>query len=251
MIDTHCHVNIEEFEKDSDQVIKDAIASGVKKMIVIGIDQKSNLKAIAIAEQYEEVYVAVGIHPSVCEEENFDDLIKLISHPKVVAIGECGIDLYWQQDNLEKQKEVFIKQIELSILHKLPLIIHTRNSFKEAYDCVIPYKNKARGVFHCFSSNLEDAFKAIGLGFYVGIDGPVTFKNAKDIKEIAKEIPLDRILIETDSPYLSPHPLRGKRNEPKNLRYIALALSEIKSCDIKEVIQETTSNAINLFKLGE
>jgi TatD DNase family protein len=130
-------------------------------------------------------------------------------------------------------------------------VIHTRNSFKEAYACVKPYQGQIRGVFHCFSSDLKDAKKAVDLGFYVGIDGPVTFKNAKEIKEIATHIPLDRILIETDSPYLSPHPFRGKRNEPKRLKYIAQAIADLRDCNVSTVIEQTTRNAKNLFRLGE
>jgi len=251
MIDTHCHLNIEEFKNDYEQVISDAKLEGVNQMIVIGIDPVSNLKAIQIANSFQNIYATVGIHPGVVDDYDISSIENLLKEPKVIAIGEIGIDLYWRQDNLEKQKEIFIKQIELAIKFNLPIIIHTRNSFSKAYDCVKPYKGKVKGVFHCFSSTLEDAKKAIDLGFYVGIDGPVTFKNAKDIKEIATHIPLEKILIETDSPYLSPHPFRGKRNEPKRLKYIAQAIADLKGIDISLVIQQTTKNAKSLFKLGE
>ncbi|QWB96348.1 TatD family hydrolase [Mycoplasmatota bacterium] len=250
MIDTHCHLNIEEFEMDYQQVIKDALAEGVNEMIVIGIDPISNKKAIELADTFNELYATVGIHPGVVDDYDIQSIEPLLKHEKVIAIGEIGLDLYWRQDNIEKQKEIFIKQIQLAIKHQLPIVIHTRNSFSEAYDCVKPYKGKIKGVFHCFSSHLEDAKKAVDLGFYIGIDGPVTFKNAKDIKEIATHIPLDKILIETDSPYLSPHPFRGKRNEPKRLSYIAQAIADLKGISKEEVVKITTLNAHELFHIG-
>jgi TatD DNase family protein len=251
MIDTHCHLNIEEFELDYKKVIEDAKAEGVKEMIVIGIDPISNQKAIELTRAFDDIYATVGIHPGVVDDHGIESIEALLKHKKVVALGEIGLDLYWRQDNIEKQKEIFIKQIELAIKYDMPIVIHTRSSFSEAYECVRPYKGKITGVFHCFSSTLEDAQKAIDLGFYVGIDGPVTFKNAKDIKDIAKHIPLDKILIETDSPYLSPHPFRGKRNEPKRLTYIAQAIAELKGISKEEVERVTTLNAHKLFNLGE
>lgn len=251
MIDTHCHLNIEEFEHDYKDAIARAKDSGVKQMIVIGIDPKSNQKAIDIAEAYDFIYATVGIHPGVVDDYGLDGLKALLSHKKVVALGEIGLDFYWRDDNKDRQIEVFRKQLDMAVSLDLPVVIHTRNSFTEAYEIVKPYQGKIKGVFHCFSSNLEDAKKAVDLGFYVGIDGPVTFKNAKDIKEIAKEIALESLLIETDSPYLSPHPFRGKRNEPSRLHLIAQAIANIKEISVDDVVKQTTMNAINLFKLGD
>ena len=250
MIDTHCHLNIEEFEEDYQKVILNAKDAGVKKIIVIGIDPKSNQRAIELAEQYPFIYATVGIHPGVVDEFGIEGLRPLLKHEKVVALGEIGLDFYWRDDNKKRQIEIFNKQLEIAKTLNIPVVIHTRNSFLEAYECVKPYKGQIKGVFHCFSSHLEDAKKAVDLGFYIGIDGPVTFKNAKDIKEIAKHIPLDKILIETDSPYLSPHPFRGKRNEPMRLPFIAQAIADIKGIDVCEVIKQTTINANNLFNLG-
>jgi len=250
MIDTHCHLNIETFKEDYQKVIENAKEAGVKQIIVIGIDPKSNQKAIELAEQYPFIYAAVGIYPGVVDEFGIEGLRPLLDHKKVVALGEIGLDFYWRDDNKKRQIEIFEKQLDIAEELNLPVVIHTRNSFREAYQCVKPYKGRIKGVFHCFSSTLEDAKKAVDLGFYIGIDGPVTFKNAKDIKEIAKHIPLDKILIETDSPYLSPHPFRGKRNEPMRLPYIAQAIADIKGIDVSEVIKQTTINANNLFNLG-
>lgn len=251
MIDTHCHLNIEEFEDDYKDVIKRAKDHGVKQMIVIGIDPISNQKAIEIAESYDFIYATVGIHPGVVDDFGLDGLKALLRHEKVVALGEIGLDFYWKDDNKNRQIEIFKKQLDMAVSLGLPVVIHTRNSFSETYEIVKPYQGKIKGVFHCFSSNLEDAKKAVDLGFYVGIDGPVTFKNAKDIKEIAKEIALESILIETDSPYLSPHPFRGKRNEPSRLIHIAKAIADIKHISVDKVIKQTSINAKHLFKLGD
>lgn len=249
MIETHAHLNFKQFDQDLDIVIKDAFNSGVSKVIVIGIDKKSSLKAIKIAEQYNNVYATVGLHPGSVANNDTNFIEPLLNHPKVVAIGECGTDLYWTKDTLELQIKYLHNQAKLALKHNLPLIIHTRNSFTEAFDIVKEYTG-VRGVFHCFSSTLEDARKAIDLGFYIGIDGPVTFNKAVELHEIVKEIDLKHILIETDSPYLSPHPHRGKRNEPKNLLYIAQKIADIKNISVDEVIKVTTNNASTLFDFG-
>ncbi len=251
VIDTHCHLNIEDFDQDLEKVIEHAFHEGVQSMIVIGIDDETNKKALKIVDTYEELYATVGIHPSDADEGDVQSIIPYIEHPKVVAVGECGIDLHWRKDNLEKQLEVFDEQIKIAIAHDLPLVIHTRDSFEEAYQAVLPYKGKVRGVFHCFSSNVDDALKAIELGFYVGLDGPVTFKNGRDALVIAKEIPLEWLLIETDSPYLAPTPYRGKRNEPAYLPLIAKAIARLRNISEEEVVRQTTKNAKHLFKLGD
>lgn len=250
MIDTHAHLNTEEFDHDLDACIKRATEHQLEHIIVIGMDEKSNHKAIEIAEKYEMVYASVGVHPGYVDQANTDHIKALLNHPKVCAIGECGLDFYWTKENIEQQKSMFIKQIELAIETKYPLIIHTRNSFNEAYDMVKPYKGKIKGVFHCFSSSIEDAKKAIELGFYIGIDGPITYKKALDTIELVREIDLKHLLIETDSPYLSPVPFRGKRNEPSYVRFVAEKIAEIKNISRQEVIDQTTSNAKKLFNLG-
>lgn len=250
IVDTHLHLNTEDYEKDLDRVIKNAYEKGVKKLIVIGMDEKTSLEAIRIAETYDHVYATVGLHPGYVDDHDTDFIEPLLNHPKVVGIGETGLDFYWQKDNMEKQKQCFLNQIELSIKHDLPLVIHTRNSFLEAYDLLKPFHKKAFGVFHCFSSDLKDAIKAIDLGFYVGIDGPITFKNPKDLLPIVKDIDLNHILVETDSPYLAPMPYRGKRNEPSYLVEVVKKIAEIKNISYEQVSQITTHNAHQLFRLG-
>jgi TatD DNase family protein len=249
MIETHAHLNFKQFNQDLDQVINAAFSSGVEKIIIIGIDKASSVKAIKIAEKYENVYATVGLHPGDVEKSDTSFIEPLLNHHKVVAIGECGTDLYWTKDTLEIQQKYLHKQAKIALKYNLPLIIHTRNSFNEAYEIIKDYTG-VKGVFHCFSSNLEDAKKVIDLGFYIGIDGPVTFNKATELHEIVKEIDLKHLLIETDSPYLAPAPYRGKRNEPKHLLYIAQKIADIKNISVNEVIKQTTINANNLFNFG-
>jgi len=250
IVDTHTHLNTKEFHHDLKDVIVRAHHHDVSDIIVIGMDEEHNQRALNIAESYDHIYATVGVHPGYVEDATVDHIIPLLKHPKVVAIGECGIDLYWTKDNLDLQKKVFIEQIRLAVEFKLPLVIHTRNSFDEAYECLLPYKGKVKGVFHCFSSHLEDAIKAIDLGFMIGIDGPITYKNAQDITRIVETIDLSHVLVETDSPYLSPIPYRGKRNEPAYTKEVVKKIAEIKGLSVEEVAKQTTENAYRLFQLG-
>ena len=250
IVDTHAHLNTKEFKDDLKQVIDRAKQNDVTSIIVIGMDEYHNKKAIEIAHEYEDLYATVGVHPGYVNESTTDHLSSLLHHEKVVAIGECGLDFYWTKDNSELQKKVFIEQIELAIQYQLPLVIHTRNSFTEAYECLLPYKGKVTGVFHCFSSNLEDAKRTIDLGFMIGVDGPITYNQAKDIKEIVSTIDLTYLLVETDSPYLSPVPNRGKRNEPSNTKEVVKKIAELRNMSIDEVANITTQNAYRLFRLG-
>lgn len=251
IVDTHLHLNTEDYKDDLDQVIEHAFEAGVKKLIVIGMDHDTSKQAIEIAERYEGVYASIGLHPGYVDEGDDPVFInEYISHPKVVAIGETGLDFYWTKENKDLQMKRFVEHIELSIKYHLPLVIHTRNSFQEAYDLLKPYEGKAFGVFHCFSSDEKDAKKAIDLGFYIGIDGPITFKNPKDLLPIVKNIDLKHILIETDSPYLAPSPYRGKRNEPKYLVEVVKKIADIRNITEEEVKEITTRNAHQLFKLG-
>ncbi|MDY0210446.1 MAG: TatD family hydrolase [Acholeplasma sp.] len=251
IIDTHCHLNSEEFSDILEQTLTNAKQSDVLRMIVIGMYKDANLKAVSLSKQYEELYATVGIHPSYVEE-TYDEqaLIELTKNKKVVAIGEIGIDLYWVKDNLEKQIEYFEKQIELSIRLNLPVVIHMRNSAQEIYDTLRKYP-LARGVMHCFSEDISWANKFLDLGFYIGIGGPVTYKKNHSLKQVAREIPLDRLLIETDSPYLAPTPFRGRQNEPAYTKYVAEEIALLRGMDVLSIGEITTENAKRLFKLEE
>lgn len=252
IVDTHAHLNMEDFDYDFDHVLGRALKSDVTKILVIGTDDASNRKAIALAEAHEMLYATVGIHPGyVDSDQDTERLRSLINHPKVVAIGECGLDFYWREDNKNRQIKIYEDQIKLAIEYKKPLVIHTRNSFKEAYETLIPYKGQVRGVFHCFSSDLADARKAIDLGFMIGIDGPITFKKNGVLKQIIEQVDLKHILVETDSPYMTPAPNRGKRNEPGFIRFVVEKIAEIKKMDVHEVAQITRQNAYQLFHLKE
>lgn len=252
IIDTHAHLNMEDYDHDIDLILGRALKHDVTQVIVIGIDTHSNQRAVELAEEHEMLYATVGIHPgSVDDDQNVDGITAYLRHPKVVAIGECGLDFYWKDDNKDLQKQIFQKQIELAIAYQKPLVIHTRNSFDEAYEMVKPYKGQITGVFHCFSSDLEGARKAVDLGFMIGIDGPITFKNNHVLKDIIDHIPLDYILVETDSPYMTPAPHRGKRNEPGNTRYVVEKIAEIKKMNFNDVTCVTTANARRLFKIKE
>lgn len=250
MIDTHIHLNFEDYIDDLNIVIMDAEDNGVEKMIVIGIDEASSAYAVTLAEQYPSLYAAVGIHPS--EAHTSTDFIEsLLSHPKVVAVGECGIDLHYSSEQLERQKETFKKQIELAMKHGKPLIIHSRSAVKECLEVLQPYQGKVKGVFHCFGGTLEEADLVTGFGMYIGLDGPITFKNAADAKAVAKHVDIHHILVETDGPYLSPEPYRGRRNEPANVKYIVRALAKLKGLSVEDVDQITTKNAYDLFTFKE
>ncbi|MDI6453507.1 TatD family hydrolase [Peloplasma aerotolerans] len=250
IVDTHAHLNTEEYVHDIDEVLEEAQIHGVSKVIVIGMDEASNQRAIELAKTHKMLFATVGVHPAYVDTTTTNHLEALLEEEKVVAIGECGLDLHWKQDNIKKQKEIFIQQIELAVKTKLPLIIHTRDSFEETYQCLLPYKGQVTGVFHCFSSNLEDAKRAIDLGFYIGIDGPITFKKAYDLVDVVKNTDLSYILVETDSPYLSPMPYRGKRNEPAYTKHVVKKIAELKKMTYREVSNQTTSNAHKLFNLG-
>ncbi len=250
IIDTHAHLNTEEYKDDIKEVLKRAKMNHVNQIVVIGMDEASNELAIRLADEHEMLYATVGVHPGYVDHETTDHLESLVTKKKVVAIGECGIDLHWRQDNYDLQRSIFLEQIELAKRFNLPLVIHTRSSFEEAYQCLLPSKGKVTGVFHCFSSNLEDAKRAIELGFYIGIDGPITFRKAEELVQIVENINLKHILVETDSPYLAPMPFRGKRNEPTYTKYVVEKIAEIKKISVEEVMKQTTENARGLFKLG-
>ncbi|MBB6177755.1 TatD DNase family protein [Anoxybacillus tengchongensis] len=251
LFDTHAHLNATQFNEDVEQVIERARAEGVSHIVVVGFDRPTIQRAIKLAEQYSFIYAAVGWHPVDAIHMTDEDLTmieRLASHPKVVALGEMGLDYYWDQSPKEVQKEVFRKQIRLAKKVKLPIIIHNRDATADIVHILQEeHAEEVGGVMHCFSGSIEVARQCIDMNFYISFGGPVTFKNAKKPKEVAKEIPLNRLLIETDCPYLTPHPFRGKRNEPSYVKYVAEAIAELKGLSFEEVAQKTSDNAKRLF----
>lgn len=248
MIDTHAHLTEDVLYKNLEDVIKKANEFGVMKIISVGMTKKDNLRSIEIAEKYENVYATVGIHPNEVTKETLDlELLKAqTKHPKVIAIGEIGIDLYRSSDSLELQKKYFTHQIKLAIELDLPIIVHSRNSSDVIYEILKDYKG-VKGVMHCYSEHIELLDSFLELGLYVSVGGIVTFKNAELVREIAKKVPLNRLLIETDAPYLAPEPNRGKKNEPAYVKYTLLKLAEVLNIEVNELRKITVDNTYKLF----
>lgn len=253
LFDTHVHLNADQFNEDLEEVIERALRQGVKNMVVVGFDRPTINRALELAEAYSFLYASVGWHPVDAIDMTDDDLAwleELASHPKVVALGEMGLDYYWDKSPKEIQKEVFRKQIRLAKKVKLPIIIHNREATLDILD-ILKEEDAAEvgGIMHCFSGSVEVAKECLKMNFYISLGGPVTFKNAKKPKEVAKEIPLDRLLIETDCPYLAPHPYRGKRNEPSYVSLVAEEIAKLKELSYEEVVQKTYDNARQIFHL--
>lgn len=255
LTDTHCHLNFYDFDGDRNQVIDKAWESGLNRILIPGIDLQTSQSAIEIADEDPSIYAAVGIHPNSSNKwdaRTIGYLDEMTSHQKVIAVGEIGLDYYrdWTPPSL--QKRIFKEQLSLAKHLGLPVIIHTRNSNRNDRSCIndaidILSEVQIIGVLHSFSGNIIEAERAISLGFYIGITGPITYKNATDIQQVVAAIPLERILIETDSPFLAPVPFRGKRNEPTNVGYIANKIGEIINQPDEAVAQITASNANRLF----
>jgi TatD DNase family protein len=253
LFDTHVHLNADQYDEDLEDVIQRALDTGVKNMVVVGFDRSTITRAIELAEQYEFIYAAVGWHPVDAidmTEEDLKWIESFTAHPKVVALGEMGLDYYWDKSPKEVQKEVFRKQIRLAKKVKLPIIIHNRDATQDIID-ILKEENAAEvgGIMHCFGGSVEVAKECISMNFYISLGGPVTFKNAKKPKEVAKEIPIQHLLIETDCPYLAPHPFRGKRNEPSYVSLVAKEIADLKELPYEEVVQKTFDNARHIFGL--
>lgn len=250
--DTHVHLNSEQYE-DVDEIVTNALDNGVNKMIVVGYDLNSSLKAIEIANKYEFIYAAVGMHPSEIKKMEKNDLNKienLLTNKKVIAIGEIGLDYYWDKDNKEEQKEIFIKQIEWSNKYNLPIIIHSREAAEDTYNVLkANKKHYKKGIMHCYSYSLELAKEFIKLDFMLAFGGALTFLNSKQNKEVVKEIDSKYLLTETDAPYLTPHPFRGKRNEPKYIHLVVEEMSRLKNISEEEMSQIVYNNACDFFEV--
>ena len=245
LIDTHCHLSKDDYE-NIDEVINNM--KGI--MIASGCDDKTNKEVLELASKYDNVYGTLGIHPEEIDkisDNSFKFIEENLNNKKIVGIGEIGLDYYWVSDNKEKQKEVFEYQVKLAEKYNKPIIVHSREAISDTYNILKEYN--VTGTIHCFSSSLEMAKEFIKIGYQIGIGGTVTFKNSKKIQEIVKEIDLKEILLETDSPYLSPEPFRGKKNTPSNVYYVALKVAELKDIDIDKVIEITGENAVSTFDL--
>jgi len=249
--DSHSHYNDESFNLDREELIEKTLKENITRMMCIGYNVKQSLKAIEIASKNSYIYASCGISPNDIEdysEENLHQIEEMAKQEKVVAIGEIGLDYHWNSNNKEKQKDLFTKQIAIANKFDKPIIIHTRDAFVDTIDILKKYPVKNTGIFHCCPLNQELIKEALKLGYYISFSGVITFKNAKSEGPVSI-VPLDRILIETDSPYLSPEPYRGTRNTSINVKLVAKKISEIKNLPLEKVAEVTYRNANNIFKI--
>ena len=264
--DSHAHYDDEKFNEDREEIIEEIYAENVTKFMSAGYDLESSKKAIELIEKYDFIYTTSGISPDGLKdsiEETGNEILKLkdvilnyknekkrkCEKDKIVGIGEIGLDYYWNKENKDIQRFAFIEQIKIANELGLPIAIHTREAVMDTLEILKQNPVNKRGVFHCCPFNRELVKEALKLGFYISIAGPVTFKNAKNAPEIIEMIPLDRMLIETDSPYLAPEPVRGTRNDSRNVRHIAKKIAELKGIEIKEVAEATYKNAETLYNI--
>lgn len=251
--DSHSHYNDTKFEQDRDEIIKKIYKDGVTKLICVGYNIESSKKAIEVSGNYDFVYATAGISPNDVDDLEIDSINmirEIAQNEKIVAIGEIGLDYYWNKENKERQKDLFIKQIELADELNLPIVIHCRDAVMDTLDILKNKINpKRRGVFHCCMLNPELIKEAIKLGFYISFSGNITFKSAKPEKSVL-EVPNDKLLIETDSPYLTPEPFRGTRNDSRNVKLVAQKLAEIKNISIEEISKITYENAKKIYNIN-
>ncbi len=253
LIDTHVHLNAHQYNDDLEEVIVRARENGLEKMVVIGCDRPSIERTMELIEEYDDIYGVIGWHPVDaidCTDEDLKWIEELSAHKKIVGIGETGLDYHWDKSPKDVQKKLFRKQLALAKRVGLPIIIHNRESTE---DCVEILKEENAeeigGIMHAFSADKKTADEIIAMNFYVSLGGPVTFKNAQLPKDIAVHVPLDRLLIETDAPYLTPHPFRGKRNEPAHVKLVAEKIAELRGMSYEELAGATTENAKKLYNI--
>lgn len=244
MIDTHCHITSEYFD-EIDKIIEKIKAVGVKKIIVNGCDMKSNLEVLELVKRYDIVYGAIGFHPTELDNNDLEWLEEHINDEKIVALGEIGLDYHYENTNKELQINMFRKQLEIAEKHKKTVIVHSRDALQDTYDILKNYN--VRGSLHCYSGSLEMAREFIKLGFYIGVGGVVTFRNAKNIINVIENISIHKILLETDAPYLTPEPYRGMKNDSSYIPLIVNKIASIKDITVDEVVDITTRNANDLF----
>lgn len=254
MIDTHCHLNYIKYKDSTEKLISDAVDAGVGTIINVGTDIESSLISVELADKYNFVYATVGVHPHDTNNVNDSVLLKLkdmAKNKKVVAVGEIGLDYYRDHSPREIQRKIFARQLELAVDLKLPVVIHSRDAHDDSMEIIKEYAfDLPGGVFHCFQGNYEAAMKVIELGFIISVGGVITYKNS-EMAETAKQVPLDKIILETDAPFLTPVPYRGKTNRPELVTFVYKKLAELKNISIKEVEKTIDSTANKLFGLVE
>lgn len=252
IFDTHAHYDDEQFDVDREEILGAMAGSGVGTVVNVSSDVSSWDKIRRLTEKYTFIYGAAGVHPDAVgelDEEKFQRLENIIQEDKIVAVGEIGLDYYWDNESRELQKKWFILQLQMARKHGLPVIIHSREAAADTLEIMQEYAREMKGVIHCFSYSKELAQEYVKMGFYLGIGGVVTFKNAKKLKDVVRQVPLESLVLETDCPYLAPVPNRGKRNSSLNLVYVAEEIAQLKEMAYEEVIRQTEENARELYQL--
>ena len=252
IIDTHAHINSEKFDDDRTEVVARAMEADVKAIINMGDTMDSSRHCLELTREFVGCYAGVGIHPEEAfplTDNELDQLAQWAKNAKVVAIGEIGLDYYWEKDQEKRQlqRKIFIQQLDLAKNLDMPVCIHNREAHGDTMKILQTEGKGLRGVLHCFSGSMEMARELVKMGWYIGVDGPLTFKNAAKLPEIVREIPLERILVETDCPYMAPVPMRGKRNEPAYVRYVVEKLAQLRNISVEAVAYRTTLNAMELY----
>jgi len=249
LIDTHAHLDFEKLWENIEQVLENAKAVGVEKIIIPGVTLEDTPKIIDLIEKYDNLFGAVAVHPSEAkgwQEEYYGILKEYAQHDKIVAIGETGLDYYWDKTFKETQQHVFRRHLELAEELSIPVIVHDREAHADVLSILKEFP-EVKGVMHCFSGSAEFALDCVKIGYYIALGGPVTFKNAVKPKEVAAKVLIEKLVLETDSPFLAPHPFRGKENDPSKIILVAEAIAEIKNLTVEEVANLTSQNAENLF----
>ena len=253
IFDTHAHYDDDAFDEDRDELLSGMTAKNVEYIVNVGASMASSERSLGLAEKYPFIYAAVGVHPDEVgelDEEKFAKLREWTKHEKVKAVGEIGLDYYWDKEGHDLQKHWFMRQMELSHEANLPMIVHSREAAKDTLDMVIAAKPlDLSGIIHCYSYSVEQAREYLNMGYYIGIGGVLTFKNAKKLKEVAEYAPLSQIVLETDCPYLAPTPFRGKRNDSSMIAYVAEELAAIKNMPVEEVLRITNENGKKLYHI--
>ena len=253
IFDTHAHYDDDAFDEDRDELLSGMAAKNVEYIVNVGASMASSERSLGLAEKYPFIYAAVGVHPDEVgelDEEKFAKLREWTKHEKVKAVGEIGLDYYWDKEGHDLQKHWFMRQMELAHEANLPMIVHSREAAKDTLDMVIAAKPlDLSGIIHCYSYSVEQAREYLNMGYYIGIGGVLTFKNAKKLKEVAEYAPLSQIVLETDCPYLAPTPFRGKRNDSSMIAYVAEELAAIKNMPVEEVLRITNENGKKLYHI--
>ena len=253
IFDTHAHYDDDAFDEDRDELLSGMAAKNVEYIVNVGASMASSERSLGLAEKYPFIYAAVGVHPDEVgelDEEKFAKLREWTKHEKVKAVGEIGLDYYWDKEGHDLQKHWFMRQMELAHEANLPMIVHSREAAKDTLDMVIAAKPlNLSGIIHCYSYSVEQAREYLNMGYYIGIGGVLTFKNAKKLKEVAEYAPLSQIVLETDCPYLAPTPFRGKRNDSSMIAYVAEELAAIKNMPVEEVLRITNENGKKLYHI--